>query len=556
MTRRLPAAYVSLALALATAPVTAVFAQDQRFDITRFDVTGNTLLPSARITALLAPFTGKQRNFGDLQRALDALENAYRSEGYGAVQVELPEQEATSGVVLLNVLETRIAAVRVVDNKHYSQANVLRGLPSLQPGVSPNLRRLSENVQLSNENGAKQVEVSLAASESDGMVDARVRVTDRNPHQGGLSVDNTGTSATGKWRTGVFYQYANLFDRDHTVSLAYTTSPDSPAGVKIQNYSVGYRWPLYGWGDSIDAIFGKSSSNTPSSTPTLGGALDIVGKGDVFGLRLNHNLGREGESTRKLVLALDYKAIASRCATVKGVPVDTAPPTPPIASCVPYTVAPLSATYVLSTRSGVAQVDASAGLALNLPRGTRYTNLTGRSDRYSYLTSGNRDTRDHFVIVRGSASWMRGVPLPGGDWMVRLAASGQYALQPVLTSESMGLAGSSSVRGFDERAVSADSGVVANAELYGPEMAVSWPERWGASLRLLAFADTGHGWNHGAQTPVPGSVTAASIGAGMRLALAKSVTMRMDVARVLSAGHAPNTARGDIRAHVFLTLGY
>jgi hypothetical protein len=48
--------------------------------------------------------------------------------------------------------------------------------------------------------------------------------------------------------------------------------------------------------------------------------------------------------------------------------------------------------------------------------GTRYTNVDGRTDRYSYLTSGNRDTRDGFVVLRGAAAfkalagWLAGAP--------------------------------------------------------------------------------------------------------------------------------------------------
>ncbi|GAB2869287.1 ShlB/FhaC/HecB family hemolysin secretion/activation protein [Pseudoduganella ginsengisoli] len=539
-----------LASALASA-CAGVRAEEQRFDITRFDVVGNTLLPDAQIQALLAPYTGSRRNFADVQRALDALENAYRAAGYGAVQVGLPEQEATSGAVRFDVMEAKIGKVNVLGNRYYSADNVRRGLPALKQGTTPNLRRLSENVQLSNENGAKQVEVSLAASDDDYVVDANVRVTDRSPHQGGISFDNTGTDATGKWRTGVFYQYANLFDRDHAASIAYTTSPDSPAGVKIHNYSIGYRLPLYAWGDSIDVIYGKSSSNTPSSTPTLGGSLNIVGKGDVAGLRLNHNFPRAGETTRKLVAAIDYKAIDARCTAVDGTPVSTAPPTPPLASCVPYTVMPLSATYSMSARSGLSQLDASVGLAVNLPRGASYTNITGRSDRYSYLTSGNRDTRDRLVIVRGAASWMQGF---SNDWQARVAGSAQYALQPLVSAESFGLTGANAVRGFDERALSADSGIIANGELYGPDLAAVIGVD--GSVRLLGFIDASYGQNRAAQSPVPGSVSAAGAGIGLRAVLGKSVTIRVDVARVLDAGHALGIARGDTRAHIFVTVGY
>src|SRR5687767_8159684 len=70
-----------------------------RFDINRFEVSGNTLLPDAEVERLVAPYTGMNKDFADIQRALEALEQAYRDRGYGIAQVQLPEQDITRGVV-------------------------------------------------------------------------------------------------------------------------------------------------------------------------------------------------------------------------------------------------------------------------------------------------------------------------------------------------------------------------------------------------------------------------------------------------------------------------
>src|SRR6266404_4128567 len=74
-----------------------------RFDITAYRVEGNTLLSNSQVEYAVTPFRGKQRDFADIQRALEALETAYRKAGFGAVQVFLPEQELQSGVVVLRV---------------------------------------------------------------------------------------------------------------------------------------------------------------------------------------------------------------------------------------------------------------------------------------------------------------------------------------------------------------------------------------------------------------------------------------------------------------------
>jgi hemolysin activation/secretion protein len=542
----------SIGLALAAGGMASAQADDEKFDIQRFEVTGNTILSEARIHQLMDPMAGKQRHYGDVQKALEALEGAYRELGYGTVQVEVPEQELTSGVVRLNVVEVTIGQVNVIENKYFSTDNVKRAFRALRPGQAPNLRELSENVQLSNENPAKQVEVTLGVGEVDDTVDAKIKVTDKSPHHFGLSVDNTGAPSSGNWRTGFSYQFANLFDRDQTVSLAYTTSPDSPEGVKINQFSIGYRVPLYELGDSVDMLFGKSSSTTPSSTPNLAGALNIVGKGDVAGIHYNHACPRVGESTYKLVTGLDYKYIDSRCSTVGGGAVNT-DPNNLIAPCIAFTVMPVSAAFSSSTRSGTAQLDFNIGLSVNIAIGDKLLNPgTGRRDRYSFLTPGNRDTKDNYMILRGGGSYLQGF---ANDMQVRVAVTAQFSPDPAVLAEQFGLAGSMAVRGFSERAVAADSGVLVVSELYSPDIAAKfgWENK---NLRCIVFIDAAHGFNPKSNAVVPSSVSIASFGFGVRAALGKETSIRADIGRVINAGTAISEQRGDVKGHISLTFGF
>jgi len=532
-----------------TVVAASVLADDERFNITRFQVEGNSLLPADEVDRLVAPMVGQNSVYGDIQKALEALENAYRNAGYNAVQVYVPEQELTSGVVRIQVTEGTVGNITVTGNKYFSEQNIRASLPQLQSGKPPNLRKISEAVQLSNDNPAKQINVALGSGDDEGKIDAEVKVVDNNPLRVFLTADNTGVAATGHWRTGVAIQHANLFDRDQSGTLAYTTSPDSPSGVKVDVYSIGYRIPLYGIGDSLDFIYGKSSVNSPSSSPTLGGLLGFTGKGDIYGLRWNHFFARQGETSARLVFGIDYKKIDSRC-SFGGIEFSIAPPTPPVASCVPYTTAPLSVTYSSQTRSVGQSIDYNIGIARNWATGTAYTNTTsdGRTDRYSYLTPGSRNTVDDFIILRGGASIFKGF---GNDWQMRIAGTAQYAKDPLVSAEQFGLAGSTAVRGFTERAVSADGGLVVNAEIYTPELLPK------GSLRLLAFYDVGRGYNNNVgNSGIPSSLTVSSMGVGARYVYGRDFNIKLDVGRVGNPGNSATEKRGDLNAHVSASLGF
>ncbi|WP_249776934.1 ShlB/FhaC/HecB family hemolysin secretion/activation protein [Herbaspirillum sp. C9C3] len=521
--------------------------QDERFDITRFAVEGNTLLTQARVDQAVAPFLGRGRVYGDIQQALESLENAYRSAGYTAVQVSVPEQELTGGVVRLQVVETVVGKVVVSDNRHFSEQNIRASIPQLVEGSAPNLRRISESVQLANDNPAKQVNVTLTASEATNQIDAAISVKDENPLRVMLNLDNSGSRDTGQWRTGVAVQHSNLFNRDHVATVAYTTSPDSPSGAKVDLYSLGYRLPLYGLGDSLDFIYGKSNVSS-GQTLAVNSTLNITGRGEIYALRWNHYFARSGEWSSKLVFGADYKKVDSSC-SINGGLLNGAT----LNTCLPYSTLPLSVSYS-AQRQGVGQiVDYNLGIARNMATGQARRNDTLQvTDRYSLFT-GSRRSMDNFIAIRGGASWFR---VFQNDWQVRLAAALQVSPHALPAVEQFGLAGANAVRGFTERAVAADSGAVLNTELYTPDLLVKTEMR--GNLRLLGFVDAGRGANNNvtSASTVPSTVTLASIGAGLRYTLGRDFSLRLDVARVLLNGNSVTEQRGDLNAHLSAILGF
>jgi len=560
---------LAAAFFLAVGSLNDATAQDASFDIVRFQIEGNSILPAERVQQLVAPFVGQRKNYGDVQKALEALEGEFRRLGYGTVQVYVPEQELTTGVVRLQVSQGVVGKVAITGNKYFNNENVRASLPNLKEGVAPNMRQLSENVQLSNENPAKQVEVTLGVSEEEGKVDIKVEVKEENPERIYLTLDNTGTKGSGKHRVGVSYQNANVNNGDQVLTLAYTTAADPPGGmkilgnrmipgqdgngVKVDIFSIGYRLPLYSLGDSIDFIYGNSSTDSPANSPNLGTGLAINGKGEVFGFRYNHIFPRAGEFTSKLVFGYDYKYMNSRC-TVAGVPTPFGG-----AGCTPHTFRPVSATYSGQWQKPGEAIDFNVGVVHNLfPMGSRFdyanaplSTAPGGNDRYS--AASGYQTKDEFSALRFGGSYSAAV---AGEWLLRVAASGQHANNALPAGERLGLAGSNAVRGFLERAVVSDRGYFANIEVYSPDIAVTLGVP--GSLKWLVFYDSAQGAS--LNPTLNQKVNIASAGIGVRYNLKKDVSARFDIARVMDGvwpNAAPNIAlEGDIRGHFGLAFGF
>jgi hemolysin activation/secretion protein len=511
--------------------------ESERFDIDRYQIEGNSLLSADEIQTLVQPFVGKQREYGDVQRALEALEIRYRERGYSAVQVYVPEQELGKGVVTLKVIEASVRRVRVQGNDRFSDENVRRALPAIREGGFPNAVAFSENVQLANENPSRQIAVVMKGTDEEGLVDLDVNVEESDPLRFNVTLDNTGNKQTGQHRLGLGMQYANLFGLDHVLSLNYGTSVEKPSQVAI--FSIGYRIPLYSLGDSVDIIIAKSNVNAGTS-PTVAGPLAFSGKGDIYGLRYNWLLPRKGEFSQRLVLGLDLKAFQNNC-VIAGAPICGA-------AGVDVTSRPVSATYSGQWARPGEQSDFSLSYIQNVPGAGMGNSAQFAAARPS--PSGGSGAPANFSIVKAGASHFQSLPQ---DWQMRIAASAQYSRQSLISGEQFGIAGSTSVRGFSEREVARDTGYYANFEVYTPNVGpdIGYKD---ASVRLLGFYDMGYAANNPLQGETKQKSAIASAGMGIRFAVQKNFNWRFDFAQVIDEGGAK--VRGARKASFALSYGF
>jgi hemolysin activation/secretion protein len=487
-----------------------------RFEIRRYIVEGNTLLSQGTIDKIVAPFSGKDRDFGDIQRALEALQDTYAARGYSAVKVSIPEQDIRAGEVHLRVVEARIRRVRVQGNRFFDEKNVKAGLPSLKEGASPNTKAIGKDAQLVNENPAKQVSVALQAADDPGQVDATVRVTDEKPSRVSAYVDNTGTPNTGNFRVGAGYQNANLFNGDDVLNVQAITSPGHASDVKI--FGAGYRVPIYKWAGIVDVLAGYSSVNSG----TVQGLFNVSGSGDVFGLRYTQLLGRIDSYEHRVSLGLDYRAYKNDVTFA-----DTGEPLVPN-----ITVRPVSLAYT-GRFSRVGQ-DLSFNVSYS-------RNIAGGANGDQAAFDAQRPgASSNYSAVREGVAFSQLLP---SDFILRALANAQQTHDLLIPGEQFGMGGVDSVRGYYERETASDIGWRASLEAYSPDFGSWFGNTWRA--RALVFTDAARG--HDNQPERGPANKLGSFGLGTRMNQGKSLALRLDVARATQ--DAGTRHAGDWRAH-------
>lgn len=515
-----------------------------KFDIREFKVEGNSLLPEADVAALVKPHTGLSRDFGDVQRALEALQEAYQKKGYSAVQVLLPEQELQGGVVHLRVVEQKISSVTLEGNEFYEDANVMRTLPSIAEGVMPNMKQARRSLKVANENPSKQTAVLFRNNDDEeSVVDVTVKVLDEKPWKAFLTADNTGSRETLHGRIGFGFQHYNLFGKDHRVTVQYITNTHFPRNYfnpehRVNIFGGAYTIPFYEWGDSLDLLAGYSDV---TSGVIAQGAINVTGKGLIFGAHYNHNFDKTGDYEHKLTGGFDYRAYRN---DVLNNGVSTAL-TPHV------TATPWSVTYSGLWQKEQRQFAFSIGGAWNL----LHDELASHAGHDIYSVSPYL-AEDDFQKLNFSIDYIQ--PF-AKTWQLHLALSGQMTNDHLIPGEQLLVGGMDSVRGWHESVVAGDKGYRYSVEFISPDFGNKISENVG--LRGLVFMDKAHVNNNAGVDGTPVDISAeksiASLGFGLRYNYKRDVVARFDYAYVVDGDTTkdnPSGSRvdGDTFGHVSL----
>lgn len=493
-----------------------------RFTIERYVVEGATLLSQAEIDTAVAPYVGKDKDFSDVQRALEAVEDTYAKRGYSAVRVLLPEQELEKGTVRFRVVESRFGKVTVKDNHFVTEANALNAIPSVRPGNAPRTRQISRELKLANENPARQMNVVMKAGANNDVLDADVIVTDSKPSSWGISLDNTGSPETGRARLGFSYRHANVFNADHVAGIQYITSPQYPDRVKVVGGS--YKIPFYRNSTSLEFFAGYSNVNA-----VVGGLSNFQGGGKLLSTRYNLMLDRVGVFDPRLSFGLDWRDFRKIEETTSGNTLFNE-----------IVVMPVSITYAAQGKFTRTDLGFNATLSANLPNMTKGK----EADFAAYDPSAMLMPDAHYSVVRYGANYSR---LIGTDWQFRTALNGQWSSNVLVLGEQIRLGGADGVRGFSEGNEGGDKGARLNLEGYTPDFG-----RGDLKLRGLVFYDAGQAifTSSSAKTTISGA------GIGLRAFYSERLALRIDVARIMKAGNDPEQLSGDRRAHLSLNATF
>jgi hemolysin activation/secretion protein len=433
---------------------------ERQIYIQEYRVQGAHLLTKLEVEEAVYPFLGPGRTAQDVDEARAALEKAYQAKGFQTVSVQIPPQQVTGGVVILQVIEGKVGRLRVKGARYFSPEQIKKAAPSLAEGTVPDFNKVSKDIVALNQLPDRRVTPTLRAGVEPNTVDIDLNVKDTLPLHGSLELNNRYSPNTTALRLNGAISYSNLWQLGHSAGFSFQLAPENLQDAEVFSGYYLVRFPRVDW---LSLILQGTKQN--SNVSTLGGAA-VAGRNEVVGARAVITLPPGKNFFHSISLGIDWKHYNQAVNLTTG-QIQT-----------PLTYYPLSATYSATWLGKGYETDLNAGITFNL-RGMGSTEKEFDNNRFN--ASGN------FIYFRGDLS--ETIDLPRG-FQLFAKVQGQVSDQPLVNSEQFAGGGLATVRGYLEAEELGDNAIFGSVELRTPSL-LSWLTGKGNEWRFYVFAEAG-----------------------------------------------------------------
>ncbi|MCB1108624.1 MAG: ShlB/FhaC/HecB family hemolysin secretion/activation protein [Chlamydiia bacterium] len=431
-----------------------------------------------------------------------AIVQYYQDYHRGLVLVVAPEQNIIDDTLQLLVIESRAGQVSVEGNKWF-KTQTLHNHFRLEQAQYINTEVIVQDLDWINRNPFRQADVIMRPGEVFGTTDVEFWVYDRLPWRVYAGADNTGFETTGTGRLFTGFNWGNAFGLEQQLSFQYTTSTDFG---RYYSYTGSWAIPLP-W-RHIWSFFGGYSRVHPKM-PFIG--MENTGTNSQVSTRYTMPIPRQRTFTQEVSVGIDYKRANNNL---------------------------LFGDLIIFGSTAVITQAVFEYLALqkldNWRWALNFDLYWSPGDLFGHQSNKDYQSLRPFAqsnYVYGNYTFLPVIYLPR-DWSLVLKNSVQLSNRNLLSSETFGLGGYDTVRGYDQRDVNTDNGVLLSGQIMTPPMPLFTyrkPEKiLRDQLQFLWFFDYGLGWNNNRLPEEPHSFWLGGVGPGLRYNWGTYLTVRLD----------------------------
>ena len=212
-------------------------------------VTESTVFGDAELNPIIQLVEGQTVTLERLKQISDQITQLYLEQGYITSRAILVQETLSTGIIEIRVIEGQLEAIEIEGtqriNPNYIRKRIrLGGYAPLNTGNLENQLRLLRGDPL-----FENIEASLKSGSGLGQSILVVRVTEANPFDGNLSIDNYSPPSVGSERLGIDLTHRNLTGIGDQISASYDHTTAS--GSDTLNFS--YRVPVNAMDGTVQA---------------------------------------------------------------------------------------------------------------------------------------------------------------------------------------------------------------------------------------------------------------------------------------------------------------
>jgi hemolysin activation/secretion protein len=254
------------------------FAPEARRTIARIVFRGNTVVPSAELDAIAAPYLGRPLSANEIEDLRGKLTHRYVDAGFinsGALEVATPE---TPDALVFQIVEGRLEAIRVAGLSDLSDAYIKSRLDT--HGAVLDVGALRERFQLLlTDPLIEQMNARLTPGSAPGLAELDIDVTRAAPYQLTAYYNNYRPPSIGAQGAGILASLHNLTGQGDALEI----NAQAPIeGGSALSSSVHWRMPVLNWGTSILVQYDRGASavtEEPVSVLAIRSTLEQEGLG-------------------------------------------------------------------------------------------------------------------------------------------------------------------------------------------------------------------------------------------------------------------------------------
>ena len=222
------------------------------------------------LNELIEPDLNQELSFGEIQKVLNRIRNAYLEKGYFLTSVSIPEQEVVDGTIVVTINEGSLDPETPYKIRGIN-LRIRENLPIIYMDKAMNgkvtLTGLERGIVNINDIPGISGTVNLSPGEVPGTTQIQLDVTESPLVQGMISADNFGSRYTGENRATAVVNLNNPSKFGDQVTLTKVLSFDDNFDLNL----IGYNFPLGRSGlrsnlsySKLDYKLGKELKNTAS----------------------------------------------------------------------------------------------------------------------------------------------------------------------------------------------------------------------------------------------------------------------------------------------------